>query len=105
MVKQYVFTIDDLRLLSKRRVNPCAGCKIECGSGVCQKKKEYDVFIKKIKDAGLLELHSAILDLDVFLSRKKDIQKQIDAVSTKISREYGTKILMDIARSLYNGEV
>lgn len=115
MVKQYALTIDDFRILQRRVPNPCDSCDrgpsdvdysyCGCGrEGECEKKRQYDAFVKKAESANLMELYHLLTRVDALLAQKKEVEKKLNEVGAKIGGEFGTKILMDISRNLYQGE-
>lgn len=115
MVKQYLLSVEDLRILIDRVPDPCSGCKdgptpgdygyMGCGrEHTCNLKGRYDEFMRRAKDAGLEDLARLCRQVDVLLAQKKDIERQLNEVGAKIGGEYGTKILMDISHNLYKGE-
>lgn len=115
MVKQYVLTLDDFRILQRRIKNPCSSCKdgpkpgdygyLGCGQeGNCRFKKKYDDLMSRAKEADLVDLYHLLIQVDALLAQKKEVVKQLNELAAKIGDEYGTKVLVDISRNLYSGE-
>ena len=117
MVKTYILSVDDLRILSGRVPDPCVYPKCSraqvpgdygyCGCGVhdCEKQLKYRRYQEAVKEAGMEDLAKRIAEIDGILAQRDTLNKQLTELTKRLSTEYGWKTLEMLNETIFKGRV